>query len=362
MPLNPQLHDALVRVFGHVRISNEGCWRTCTYAPVWNGGDVRLRARDTSAGEYYAVNCPFCRDQRGRLYINHEFGERDENTGNRNLHLAICFNDDCLSDWSIRMELLHMIENKRRLSLPNRAPSGEVEIVPRPTEMPGARRPLYMLPEDHPARVYMLQRGFDLREIGSAWGVGFCFEGEQRPRFRSRLLYPIYAPPRSRRDAGRIQFMGWQARAVDPGDLPKYLTSQGTPKSRLLYGLPEAIQSAGPLVVVEGATDVWRLGSNGVALFGKHLSADQAALLARYSPGRKIALLLDADADESVEVAQRRLRDVLGAARYRTTVVTVSLPAGRDDPADCDRDEVWQCISDALGAPHRPVVRELLGD
>ncbi len=57
--------------------------------------------------------------------------------------------------------------------------------------------------------------------------------------------------------------VGWQARYVgEPRyrDMPKYYTCPGMPKSQLLYNFDSTMTK--PFVVlVEGITDVWRIGT-----------------------------------------------------------------------------------------------------
>jgi len=60
-------------------------------------------------------------------------------------------------------------------------------------------------------------------------------------RFRNRLMIPLMAP------GGRV--VGFGARALAPGDEPKYLNSPETPvyhKGAFLYGLDQARRAAGP--------------------------------------------------------------------------------------------------------------------
>ena len=60
-------------------------------------------------GETYKVSCPFCSDTRQRLWINHHWGVRDEKTNDDLLHLAHCFNDDCINTREVQKELHAMV-------------------------------------------------------------------------------------------------------------------------------------------------------------------------------------------------------------------------------------------------------------
>src|SRR4051794_16673671 len=95
-PLNDWLYRALEARLGPVKVSNEGQEATVLYSPDWSR-DGKLRAAVVEAGEYYRVSCPFCSDDRHRLWVNHRWAVPDPQTGDDNLHLAICFNAPCLS-------------------------------------------------------------------------------------------------------------------------------------------------------------------------------------------------------------------------------------------------------------------------
>jgi DNA primase len=137
---------------------------------------------------------------------------------------------------------------------------------------------------------------------------------------------------------------GWQARFVGdcPDDVPKYLSCKGMKKSQLLYGLPQAMSEPGPVVIVEGPTDVWRLGPGAVALFGKDMSLHQQQLLDHHLPGRPVVVFLDRDAQDK---AAGLLQTLLN--RERVTVLA-GLPDGRDDVGDCTAEEAWQQVALAL--------------
>lgn len=151
-------------------------------------------------------------------------------------------------------------------------------------------------------------------------------EGELRPRFRGRLMFPIY-------DAqGRP--VGFGGRVLGQGE-PKYLNSPESPifaKGRMLYGLnwaKNAIRRDDRVLVVEGYFDVLRCVAAGidpvVAPLGTALTEDQASLLARYT--KNVYLLYDSDG--AGQRATFRAGDALLAKGASVQVVT--LPEG-DDP------------------------------
>ena len=148
---------------------------------------------------------------------------------------------------------------------------------------------------------------------------------EPRPRFRGRLIFPIL-------DAlGR--HVGFGGRVIGQGE-PKYLNSPESPvfsKGKLLYGLNwarNAIRREDRALVVEGYFDVVRLVTAGlesvVAPLGTALTADQAALLARYT--KNIFLLYDSD--KAGQRATFKAADEL--LKHRVSVQVVTLPSGED--------------------------------
>src|SRR5689334_5176462 len=206
-----------------------------------------------------------------------------------------------------------------------------------------------------PAREYLAKRNV-LREAGERFGLGFApreiglLRGylntlgyddvrllaagllvqreeseEPRPRFRGRLMFPIYDA------SGRPS--GFGGRLIGPGE-PKYLNSADSPtftKGKLLYGLNwarQAIRRDERLLLVEGYFDVVRLVIAGiesvVAPLGTALTEEQAAMIARQT--KNVFLLYDSDT--AGLKATFRAGDLLLA--QGVSVRVVSLPEGED--------------------------------
>jgi DNA primase len=148
---------------------------------------------------------------------------------------------------------------------------------------------------------------------------------EPRPRFRDRLIFPIYDV------SSRV--VGFGGRLLGPGE-PKYLNSAESPifsKGKLLYGLNWAKQAARRderMLVVEGYFDAVRLIGAGiesvVAPMGTALTEDQAKLIRRYTD--RVYLLYDSD--KAGLKATFRSGDELLAQGAAVQVVT--LPEGED--------------------------------
>jgi DNA primase len=145
-------------------------------------------------------------------------------------------------------------------------------------------------------------------------------------RFRHRLMVPI------QRDSGPIVAFG--GRALDEGQIPKYLNSPETPiysKGRILYGLAvakEAIRKHNYGVLVEGYFDlaqVWQAGVQPVvASCGTALTSAQARTLKRFTS----KVVLNFDPDAAGQGAAARTSELLVAEGFQVNVVV--LPEGAD--------------------------------
>lgn len=152
-------------------------------------------------------------------------------------------------------------------------------------------------------------------------------DGRLHDRFRHRLMIPIA------RETGAIVAFG--GRALDPGQVPKYLNSPETPiytKGRTVYGLHvtrEAIRKFDYCVLVEGYFDlaqVWQAGILPVvASSGTALTPAQARLLKRLTS----KIVLNFDPDAAGQGAAARSSELLVAEGFQVNVLV--LPGG-DDP------------------------------
>ncbi len=176
-------------------------------------------------------------------------------------------------------------------------------------------------------RTYLNTLGFDDERLLATGLLVRREEGDEpRPRFRARVIFPIFDVP------GRT--VGFGGRLLGPGE-PKYLNSGDSDvfsKGKLLYGLnwaKHAMRREERAIVVEGYFDLVRLASSGiepvVAPLGTALTDAQATLLRRYTTN--VFLLYDSDA--AGLRATFRSGDALLAQGMAVRVVT--LPEG-DDP------------------------------
>jgi len=175
-------------------------------------------------------------------------------------------------------------------------------------------------------REHLRTLGFDdARQIAAGLLVVREEQPEPRPRFRHRLMFPIF-------DAqGRI--VGFGGRIIGEGE-PKYLNSAESEifaKRKLLYGMnwaKQSIRKSDRLFIVEGYFDAIRVMLSGieevVAPLGTALTEDQAVLVKKYT--KNVILLYDSD--EAGQKATFRAGDEL--LRHGISVRVVTLPEGED--------------------------------
>lgn len=346
-PLNPRLHRALVKKFRTVIISNEGDRYIGTQQESsYRRG--RIQNPPLYAGEYYRVSCPFCDDTRQRLYINHMFNVVAEG-GDDHLYLAHCFNGECIDCRSVQTRLVEIIfpfgyRSRQRLVMQQPRAVESVQALDQIVTLPPSA-PLQD-PMSERAWEYLANRGFDPQEISDRWGVTYCLIAPNvSPRVHSRIIIPIHHYQVGLGSSVAIRLAGWQAREIhSAGSSCKYLSMAGMRKSHLLYGLPSAVTTTGPIVVVEGPTDVWRLGTNAVALFGKSISPHQIALLNSHLGNRPLVIALDRDAQGEAGRMLSLIRESRSSWRDRQPVVLCAPPAGAKDFGEITREAAWAAV------------------
>jgi len=335
MPLRPELYSRLEARFRHVQIANEGQELMASYHRDALTGKQTLDSRQP--GEYYRVNCPFCNDTRKRLWINHRWGLKDPVTGSLNLHLCICFNENCVATIKERRSWLYaeVMADVGDGSLDVVLPSFKTRPAePVKAELPGDLVTLDHLPADHPACQYLRDRAFDPALLGQRLGVGYCPVANWNVQMATgRIIIPIMMDG---------QLRGWQSRYIgDPPNkfVPKYYTMPGMRKTELLYNIDPA-RKYPYVVLVEGVTDVWKVGPVSVALFGKTLSATQELLISSIWNKGTVYVMLDSDAADDGRKIVERLRGRVGKC------VLVELPDDRD-PGDLSQEELRRQIEEA---------------
>lgn len=359
--LNEDLYDELCRVFETDDISVGNDDQLGTYScPVYKvPRSVRKRPKPYAEveiwGETYHLRCPVCGDRKKRLYFSHLFRSYVKKNGDKGTryrcgNLYRCQNEHCnLSEYINRMDLKKLEKvcvSEQKPQDTNRMVSWESGVLP-PSAVP-----IVDVSVPHEARQYLENRGYNLQYLYKHHQVMFVKEGasyhfkpepeegqdpseiKDPPFFREdRILIPI-------RQGLRV--VSWQARSIGE-NAKKYLFPAGCRKSQYLYNLDAALHYDG-IVICEGITDVWKVGPDAVALFGKTMSPAQLKLLSMvWSFYGCATVLLDADAyEDAVRIARTLEKDEKAFPRG---VRVARLPKG--DPGDYAEEELSHFIEEA---------------
>lgn len=294
-------------------------------------------------GECYALNCPLCGDTRHRLYFSHLYGQTTKQ-GNVTYYfgnLYRCQNEGCnLNPALAQMKIPQGVVIER--------PSQFVGIVQQSVELPPGCLPLLSPEVPEKAHRYLFDRGFDIQDLANKFFVHYAPEGtvwqeavegsgsKDKVLFEGRLLIPVIQ--------GR-HLVGYQLRRlVDlPKDPFKYLNSTFR-KSRCLYNRDIAMRYM-DIVLVEGVTDVWRIGPHSVAMFGKDLNSYQIELLKLlFGFAGRCLVCIDADDVKGAQQAENLVARLRAEKVFPRGCAPLWLPTGYD-PAKLPRpylDELQQ--------------------
>jgi len=355
--LNKKLYKSLTSTFGVrgvylVKPGEKGQFR---YGKNRLSKKNRIIKFGDNPGEEYRVDCPFCGDTRGRLYINHMWGKLDKVSLRPMLWPVQCFNEQCMEDYQRRLDLYQLVFGDtvvEDIAADEQIEEVEEKLVP--VSYPGLTQDLSSIIETNPNHdviLWCLARGFCPEELAYVYGVQYCdfhhvTHGVSQD-FSAKLVAPIYAKVN-----GRYEMVAWTARKLyesTPG--PKWLHSKGS-ISKVFYGLGAASKYQ-TIVVVEGPGDKWSVGINAVAVFGKTVNAKRLSALSSVINSRSnpkdstVVVLLDPEQDHKakqegkthhIEQATDKLKQVLDCP-----VLPVYLPLGFD-PGALRRNYIWACI------------------
>ena len=235
----------------------------------------------------------------------------------------------------------------------------------------------YALDSWDAALKYFTGKGHSQQDLLDAGLIVVKEDGKVFDRFRDRLMIPV------RDERGRMT--GFQARALKPDAIPKFMNSPQTAlfdKGATLFGLDlarKAIREAGAAIVVEGNLDVIAAHQAGfanvVSSQGTALTETQMRLVKKHA--RRIILALDADAAgdaatlrglsvarEALDREQEIMFDPRGLVktegRLGADIRVMTLPPGLD-PDDVIREnpEQWRQLVEAAEPVVSYVIRVL---
>lgn len=184
------------------------------------------------------------------------------------------------------------------------------------------------------AAEYLSDREIDGRSIAK-WQLGWLPQ-------EKRIVIP------ARDEHGKLRFL--IKRGITPKQQPKYLYTEGFPKSSLLFGACELdlgmVRSSG-LIVVEGSLDTIIFHQHGLrntgGILGTGISEAQRRIIAKLRPPR-IVLAFDKDSAgiRNIEIAAGVLR--------KYPLYVMRFPKGKSDPAELTEEEAHRQVDRAVPA------------
>lgn len=367
MPLNENLYKAIAAAWDQTpKIINEGEQAQVDYpVPIISFIDTAITPIATNrihGGEQYTICCPFCGDTRHRLYFSYLWATTITVGGATyrcSDSLVRCFNEECqrvpANKNLIRSRMSAILEDKNLLeSIQVTAVESEkvtqlANQVPIPPNLRSITDPL--VPE-YVRHYWTRVRGYS-PEVLDKYGVKFTY-----------LNYPVRAGARLCQQMVTIipvyqdgDYWFYQIRLIPINgnpelgyerdqlgvELPKYIIPHGSRKNWALYNIDNAVNYK-TVYLVEGVSDVWRIGDAAVARFGKTLSRAQMVLLKEKLFNKRLVIVPDMDDPQAYEEALRQ-QIMLQNSNVFSDVLISSLDSGLD-PGDLrgNPGEVQSCL------------------
>lgn len=179
------------------------------------------------------------------------------------------------------------------------------------------------LEEQARCALYLWERGFRPEELIRLWSL------EGIGRKGGRLAWRIYIPILYK-DAR----VSWTSRAIGDKVQQRYISASAEEEAinhkHLIYGFDYCLHS---IVIVEGPTDVWKVGPGAGGLFGTAFSSAQVRKLIKF-PNRVICF------DNSPEAQRRAGQLAEQLAPFPGRTLNIQLEA--DDPGSASKKEIKQ--------------------
>lgn len=168
-------------------------------------------------------------------------------------------------------------------------------------------------------RRYLRSRSFQLRQIKRDYDIRAVYT---TGRYRFRIIVPYYLDG---------QLVNWVARDVTERADKKYLACPNkqavVPLKSTFYNIDRAEDK---IVLVEGVTDVWRIGKGSIASSGTLITNEQLLLLTERRL-KKVFVVFDEDATDKADRYANKISTILD-------VEIIELKGG--DPAEQDLETV----------------------
>ncbi len=281
MVLNPALFAALRARFKTVKVYHAGTPAVWNY--VQNEKSHKLEVKITSAGEQYAVSCPFCHDTRHRLEIGHLWLKQMPRATSRITHNLTCYNEECKGVYenSFYQPFIDFLQGAGKLAEIVAAATPEPVKEHVEIRMPVGCVPLEELPAGHRALCFLEKKYNNLDPVYLSRFYGACFTAEKDDLYRlahERIIFPVYE---------RGALVGWQGRRIDSNIERRWILPPGFRK--VFYNGDRVGPTQVP-IICEGITSSICCGPSAIAIFGKHLDDYRCRDFAARWPTAVIAL------------------------------------------------------------------------
>ena len=374
--LNKALYDALTVVYKQKpKISREGEVASIEY-PIFNtlnslyDETITIPARNIKGGEQYAVNCKYCKDKRHRLNFSYLFNtELIVGTTHYKCSdcLVNCYNEGCQKVPEFKQDMINSInavigkvdpvsvadmiednDDEEEDRLVNQVPIPDNLI-----DITDPRIPFYV-------KNYWLNHRRFSPDVLNHFGVKFTYINypiKEGATICSQMvtIIPVYQ---------NNDYWFYQIRLIpingDPNngyekdqfdiELPKYIIPRGSKKNWALYNIDRAYTKK-DIFLVEGPSDVWRIGDSAVARFGKSLSRAQINQLMIKAFGKNIIIVPDMDDPQALELAYKQQEQLRGLEAFNSVNIS-KLPEGID-PGDLQgtSEDVCQFLKEHIHLP-----------
>ena len=273
-------------------------------------------------GDWANINCPIpgCkeRDYKGGFNLTNSF----YNCYRCGRHSKI---ELLQSITGFRYEQIYTLLKEYSIGNTNYNNISEIDYRPVKVDLPLFSKPIR---ENEKAFKYLENRNFDVYELEDKYGILATNNLSDVPH---RIIIPIFF---------KGQLVSWTARSyLKTIDKAKRYFSASKDKEVILHKsvLYNWDNTSDIIVIVEGCTDVWRLGDSIVACFGTQFSDNQIKLI---KEKRKAFIIYDRE-----EQAQEKARKLMNSLSLFIDVENVLIPFKNDkgeykDPGELDKREV----------------------
>lgn len=290
---------------------------------------VRETGKNIGRGWIGIEVCPFCGDSSFHLRIN---------LTSLAFHCWACqskgplyWRDKETRQWKGLLPEMEQFKGENIFSivkpyLTNESTYNQIELQNVPKTRSSVKWPQGILDElPFPHADYLSSRNFNLEMISRTYKIKAVYNTGMPEKYRWRIIVPIHINNRP------VSFVA-MAITRQNGIVP-YLNASPEESvmqvNHCLYNY-DSINYGREVVIVEGITDVWRMGKGFVASFTKAMTTEQILLLQKKNPSR-VMIMYDADAQKNAISLANKLCGIF------PSIEILALPDG--DPGDLSEDD-----------------------